>query len=75
LLIVGLLLVVVVGVLEDFLRRRVPLVPKWPYLLLGVLGLFLVMQFMLLALRREPSAGESSSGKSAHPHEGGESPD
>jgi hypothetical protein len=56
LLIVGLVLVVVVGVLEDFLRRRVPLIPKWPYVLLGVLGLFLALQLLLLALRREPAA-------------------
>ncbi len=51
LLVVGILVVVVVGVLEDFLRRHVPLVPKWPYVLLGVLGIFLALQLLLLAVR------------------------
>ncbi len=58
LLIVGLILVVVVGVLEDFLRRHVPLVPRWPYLLLGLLGFFLLLQLLLLALQREPAPGD-----------------
>ncbi len=71
LLVVGLAAVVVVGVLEDFLRRHVPLIPKWPYVLLGVLGLFLALQLLLLALKREPAptrktaaAGDSGAGDS-----------
>jgi myo-inositol 2-dehydrogenase/D-chiro-inositol 1-dehydrogenase len=70
LLMVGLVLVVVVGVLEDFLRRRVPLIPKWPYVLLGVLGLFLALQFLLLAIRRSPA----QAGKPAGDLSGGDDP-
>ena len=63
LLVVGMLVVVVVGVLEDFLRRHVPLVPKWPYVLLAVLGAFLALQLLLLATRH-PDLG---AGPTANP--------
>ncbi len=67
LLVVGLFVVVVVGVLEDFLRRHVPLVPKWPYVLLGVLGLFLALQLLLLALVRRPALGKRAAAGPADP--------
>ncbi len=69
LLMVGLFAVVLVGVLEDFLRRHVPLIPKWPYILLGVLGFFLALQFLLLAIRRE-GAPTGKKAKAGEPDEG-----
>lgn len=54
----GLALVVAVALVENVaraLKRPIPLVDRWPYLLVGLLGVFLLMQlFTLLFARDEP---------------------
>jgi myo-inositol 2-dehydrogenase/D-chiro-inositol 1-dehydrogenase len=58
LLIAGLGLILVVGLTDSIARamhRPIPLVEHWPYLLLGLLGLFLLLQlFALLFGKDEP---------------------
>ena len=53
LLLAGLLLLMVLAVLEQVEVGQVKLVfPNWPYLLVGVLGLFLVLQLLTLLFRK-----------------------
>ena len=57
LLLLVLLLLVFIGVVEDLGRAinlRLGLLANWPYLLLAVLAVFLLMQLLLLALRPGP---------------------
>ncbi len=54
LLLLGLLLLLVIGVVEDLGRAvnlQLRLLSMWPYLLLALLAVFLLMQLLLLALR------------------------
>jgi len=56
LLLLGLLLLVVIGVVEDLGRAanlQLRLLAHWPYLLLALLAVFLLLQLLLLALRRD----------------------
>ena len=58
LLIAGLGLILVAALTDNIARamhRPIPLVEHWPYLLLGLLGLFLLLQlFALLFAKDEP---------------------
>ena len=59
LLLAGLLLLVFIGVIEDLgraIKLQLPLLANWPYLLLASLAVFLVLQLLLLALRRDGGA-------------------
>jgi predicted dehydrogenase len=54
LLLAGLLLLLAIGVVEDLgraVKLQLPLLAHWPYLLLAVLSLFLLLQLLLFLLR------------------------
>jgi predicted dehydrogenase len=74
-LILGLMFLVLIAVVEDFGRavgRRIPLVAHWPYLLLGLMVIFLLLQLLLLAMRRH---GPADRGQSAGAASGPATPD
>ena len=59
LLLAGMLLLVFIGVVEDLgraIKLQLPLLANWPYLLLALLAVFLLLQLLLLALRRDGPA-------------------
>jgi hypothetical protein len=61
LLLLGIFLLVVVGVVEDLgraIRLPMPHLADWPYLLLAVLAIFLLLQLLLLLLRRDSKPKE-----------------
>ena len=56
LLIVGLLLIMGIALAEDAARAlkvRIPLIDKWPYLLVGLLAVFLMLQFLSLVMKKK----------------------
>jgi predicted dehydrogenase len=56
LLLLGLLLLLVIGVVEDLgraLKLQLDWLSKWPYVLLALLAVFLLLQLLVLALRQK----------------------
>ncbi len=56
LLLMTLMLLVLVGVLEQL---KIPGIGVWRYALVGVLGVFLALQFLLLTSKKKGDAGDA----------------